>query len=138
MTAVATAPEMELHGGLNADEWADKYQQFQENPPQTGDVLRCISEEEEVRLDVELHSGKAPFVYGRVYVPCIVGEPIGWYMHSTQSENAFGLKCILMPKAREELLRKKGIKNPIVGVKEIRVIKWSQSGNSILCEVSEY
>lgn len=117
-------------------EWSDAYQRLIDNPPIAGQILAAVGEE--ARLDVELTQGKPPFIYGRAYVPSIVGSELGWFLQPLSCSNAHGLKCILLPKAREELLRKKGITKPVLGVKSLRVIRWSESRNSILCEVAEF
>lgn len=122
---------------IDKEQWSESYQSFLDNPPQAGDLLRALGGEDS-RLDLELHEGKPPFVYGRAYVPCVVGEALGWFLQPFSCTNAYGLKCILLPKAREELLRKKGVKESIIGVQALRVVRWSQSKNSILCEVAEY
>ena len=118
--------------------WTEQYQHFIDNPPQEGDILTTITSDAPARLDLEFHEGKPPFVYGRAYVPCIVGEALGWFLQPVGCENAHGLKCILLPKAREELLRKRGVRNAIISVKSLRVVRWSQTKQSLLCEVADY
>jgi hypothetical protein len=118
-------------------EWKDEWQKHTDNPPKPGDILRAYGGGP-ARLDVELVDGKPPFVYARVYVPCIVGHELGWFLQGIDSDQAHGWKCILLPKAREECLRKLGLKEPVISVKSLRVVRASQTGNSLLCEVAEY
>jgi len=118
-------------------EWRDEYEKYTENPPKPGDVLRAYGAAL-ARLDVELVEGKPPFVYGRVHVPCVVGHELGWFLQSVDSNQAHGWKCILLPKAREDCLRKCGLKSDVIAVKALRVVRLSQTGNSLLCEVAEY
>lgn len=131
-TAVAAAPE-KSNGA-----WSKDYEHFQQNPPQPGTVLRAAGTDEQARLDIELVDGSQPFIYGRAFVPCIVGTAVGWFLQSTDKKDTFGLKCILMPKARDELTRKKGLSESSIGVKALRVVRHSKSGSSLLCEIAEY
>lgn len=134
MNATAEAP---ASTDVNLDEWSDKYQHTLDNAPEAGTILRAPGGEE-CRLDLELTAGKPPFVYGRAYVPSIAGQELGWFLQPVSCQNAFGLKCILLPKAREDLLRKKGLKSPTLSVKALRLVRWSQTKNSVLCEVAEF
>ena len=92
----------------------------------------------DARLDVELVDGKPPFVYGRVYIPHIVGAPLGWFLQPFDSDSAYGWKCILLPKAREEALRRLGITERRIPVKALKIVRYSRTGSSVLCEVAEY
>jgi hypothetical protein len=128
--------------------WAKDYHQFQQNPPSDGEVLRPVGSGELARLDVELIEGKPPFIYGKVYLPSIVGATLGWYLQAVQPEGSeepvndsrgsLGLKCILLPKARDELIRMKGLDSLIMGVKALRVVRQSRSKKSLLVEIAEY
>lgn len=121
----------------STDQWAKDYQNHSDNPPPEGTILRCYGGVD-ARLDLELVDGKPPFVYGRVYVPHIVGTALGWFLQPFDSDAAYGWKCILLPKAREEVLRKLGITEKRVRVKALRIVRYSRTGSSILCEVAEY
>lgn len=118
-------------------EWKEQYQSFTENPPKPGDILRPYGDTL-ARLDVELVEGKPPFVFGRVHVPCLVGCELGWFLQGIDTTQQHGWKCILLPKAREECIRKCGLKEKVIGVKALRVVRYSQTKNSLLCEVAEY
>ena len=117
--------------------WSDQYNEVVNNPPKEGDVLTTLSDEL-AKLNVELVEGSPPFIYGRAYVPEIIGSEIKWCLQSENVESYHGWKCILMPRARGELIRKCGLKGDIVMVKSLRVVRLSQSGKSLLCEVEEY
>ena len=122
---------------MNTSEWSDQYQAHLDNPPEAGTVLQTLTNEP-ARLDIEIQDGKPPFLYGRAFVPCIVGEPVGWYLQPMGTKQAHGWKCILLPKAREECLRRCGLKESTIPVKSLRIIRKSKSGSSLLCEVAEY
>lgn len=136
-TATATR---ELKGGLQQDhaEWLTAYKEFQQKLPEAGTILLPYNEGDQARLDVELAENKAPFIYGRVYVRCLVNTPVGWYLQSFGSKDNFGLKCILMPKARDELIRRVAVEGLSIPVKSLRVVRPSNTMKSLLCEVAEY
>jgi hypothetical protein len=118
-------------------EWKQGYQSYLDNPPAEGSILRAYGGQM-ARLNVEVVEGKPPFVYGRAYVPSIAGAELGWFLQAVDAEQGHGWKCILLPKAREECLRRKGITEDVIQVKALKVVRYSQTKNSILCEVAEY
>jgi hypothetical protein len=122
---------------MSTEKWAADYQNYTDNPPPEGTILRCYGNED-ARLDLELVEGKPPFLYGRVYVPHIVGQELGWFLQPFDSDAAYGWKCILLPKAREEALRRLGITEKRLRVKALKIVRYSRTGSSILCEIAEY
>jgi len=116
--------------------WVEEYDATVKNPPKEGDILKPASGV--AVLAVELTNGAPPFIYGRVYVPEIVGAELGWFLQSSESTGFHGWKCILMPRARTELIRKYGVQAEVLEVKSLKVVRPSQSGKSLLCEVHEY
>lgn len=122
---------------MSTSDWTKNYEDVLNNPPQPGDVLSCVTDED-ARLDVELVEGRPPFIYGRAYIPCIVGQASGWFLQPFDSDTAHGWKCILLPKAREECIRKRGLKEPRIAVRSLKVVRVSESGQSLLCEVAQY
>ncbi len=113
--------------------WQEQYDAMLENPPKAGDIL--TTQEGRVVLSVILNEGKPPFIFGTVNVPEIVGAKVGWFLQSENDETFHGWKCIIMPRARTELSKKFGLKNEKMFVKSLRVIRLSQTGQSLLCEV---
>ena len=118
-------------------QWTNEYQNYLDNPPPPGTILRAYGDFD-ARLDLELHDGKPPFLYGRAYVPCIVGNPLGWFLQPFDSSAAYGWKCILLPKAREDALRRLGVKSNRLKVKALKIVRQSATGQALLCEVEEY
>lgn len=118
-------------------QWTNDYQNYLDNPPEIGTVLRAYGDED-ARLDLELNEGKPPFLYGRAYVPCVVGQPLGWYLQPFDSNAAYGWKCILLPKAREDALRRLGVKSNRLKIKALKIVRYSATGQAILCEVAEF
>ena len=117
--------------------WSEQYDDLIQNPPKAGDILTSI-DRSKVLLVIDTVEGSAPFVHGCAFVPEIVGSKLGWFLQSVDSTGFHGFKCILMPRARTELIRRLGLKNDIVEVTALRVVKPSQSGKSLLCEVYAY
>lgn len=122
----------------NFDKWTEDYEAYTKNPPKPGAILRAYGEGAIARLDVELVENKPPFVYGRAFVPCLVGCELGWFLQAYDSTTSHGWKCILLPKAREDCLRRMGLKKLCIPIKALKVVRHSQTGNSLLCEVAEY
>lgn len=116
--------------------WEEKYDAMLENPPKAGDIL--TTQEGRVILTVICTDGKPPFIFGTVNVPEIVGSNVGWFMQSENDETFHGWKCIIMPRARKELSKKYGVSSEKMFVASLRVIRLSQSGQSLLCEVHKY
>ena len=121
-------------------EWIEKYNAVLETPPKQGDILSAAVAGESVNLVVEMKEGSAPFVYGRAHVPEVVGpiEDVKWVLKDADTGGFYGWKAILLPRARGELLKKCEIVDGVVSVKSLRVIRPSQSGKSLLCEVCNY
>ena len=117
--------------------WGEQYDELIKNPPGPGDILRSI-DDSKVLLVIDIVEGSAPFVHGCAFVSEIVGSKLGWFLQSVDSIGFHGFKCILMPRARTELIRRVGLSSEIVEVTALRVVKPSQSGKSLLCEVAEY
>ncbi|KKM87705.1 hypothetical protein LCGC14_1266100 [marine sediment metagenome] len=122
---------------VSIDVWNKEYDALIKNAPKAGDILISM-DASPVLLVIETVEGSAPFVYGCAFVPEVVGSELGWFLQSVDSEGFHGFKCILMPRARTELIRRLGLSNDIIEVKSLRVVKTSQSGKSLLCEVFEY
>lgn len=117
-------------------DWSEKYQATINAPPVAGTILRPI--EGDAVLIVETQEGKPPFIYGKAFVPEIPDITPGWYLQNDEHKSHHGWKCILMARARAELIKKVGLEGDTVKVKSLRIIKQSQSGKSLLAEVHEY
>ncbi len=118
-------------------EWSKKYNEVIKNRPVDGSIL-VTTDGSLAKLTVEIVDGSAPFIYGRLYVPEIVGIELGWFLQGAEVETYHGWKCILMPRARADLIKKIGLSGDTVLVKSLRLVRESQSGKSFLCEVKDY
>jgi len=123
---------------MSSDPWAEKFDATLSVLPGEGAILEAYGGGT-ARLNIELNEGKEPFIYGRAYVPSIVGQPIGgWVLHDYDSKNTSGIKVILLPRARDEVLRRYGAPAGTVPVLSLRVVHLSRSGKSLLAEVAEW
>lgn len=116
--------------------WQEEYDAAIQNPPKVGDIL--VAAEGMVLLTIELKDGSPPFIFSKVNVSEIVGTTPKWYLQSEHDEYFHGWRCILLPKARGDLAKKFGLSQPTMLVKSLRVIHYSQSKKSLLCEVHKY
>jgi len=121
-------------------EWINDYNECLQKIPQPGDILRPYpGEDQKAIITVELKAGAPPFMYGKVYVPEILGSTVGWFLQSEANRNFHGWKCILLPEARTKLTQKVGLPSTgIIYVSALRVVRPSKTGSSLLCEVAEY
>ena len=116
-----------------SEQWGVEYKKTLERLPDSGEIL-TTKDGSLAKLEFEINPGRVPFLYGLAYVPAEVGCELGWFL---QSEESFGWKCIILPKAREDCIKRYGLQNPIY-VKSLKVIRVSQTGRSLLCEINEY
>jgi hypothetical protein len=120
------------------DDMLTKYRDTIKNPPKSGTLLTTI-DGEPAALTVQLVKGKPPFIYGCAYVSEILDEKLGWYLRGANSGNSTGWKCILMAKARREIVKHfNDLVDGQILVTSLRVLRRSESGQSLLCEVAEY
>lgn len=113
-----------------------QYQEVVSTPPAPGTVLRTLSGEPAV-LTIKVDEGKPPFISSRAYVSEVLDENLGWYLREAD-DRSLGWRCILMTKARREVVQKCDIETGFVAVQALRVIRQSESGKALLCEVAEY
>lgn len=114
-----------------------KYQDVVKNPPGAGDVLTTI-DGSPVMLTVQVQEGKAPFIYGRAYVSEIMDQSLGWYLRGIDDDRPIGWKCVLMTKARRDALAKCEVVEGKIKVSALKVVRPSESGQALLCEIQEY
>ncbi len=118
-------------------DWSKKFNAVISETPKEVDILTTSSGDKAV-LRIELEANTPPFIFGLAYVPEILSDDVHWCLQSKDSWGQSGLKCILLPRARTQLLRKIKLDSDVVEVKSLRVIRVSKSGNSLLCEVETY
>jgi len=123
-------------------EWAADYARISSTQPEVGTILSTF-DGSPAKLTIEVKKGASPFIFGRAYVPDLFGEELGWFLQDEENDSHHGFKCVLLPRARTQLIQKTGLGDIVdntsyVLVKSLKIIKYSYSGNSILCEVHEY
>lgn len=122
---------------MSSKNWAKEYDQYKDYKFQAGEILTTF-DGSPARLTIDLNEGKQPFIYGVVYLPQIVGQALGWYLHEYESDSFFGMKCILVAAARDKVLHKLGVGLLKHKVKSLKVIRYSNTGKSLLCEIHEW
>lgn len=121
------------------DKFREDFAKATKTPPTVGDILRPYGEGDVAKLIIDLRDGEAPFIYGRAYVPCIVGQEVkGWCLQTPDTKGIDGLRCILMSRARDEIIRRHPDLPRSVNVKSLKVVRYTQKGTALLCEVHEY
>jgi len=123
-------------------DWAADYAKISSTPPGIGTILTTF-DGTPARLSIELKKGDPPFIFGRASVPDLFGIKLGWFLQGEGNDQHHGYKCILLPRTRTTLIQRLGLGNIVdnesfVLVKSLEVIRYSQSKDSILCEVHEY
>lgn len=116
--------------------WSAEYKAVVGTPPKPGTILRAL--EGNAVLTVETQEGKPPFIYGKAYVPEVTDMQPAWFLQDDTHHSFSGWKCILMAQARSELIKRCGLTGKTIAVQSLRVIKTSQSGKSLLCEIASY
>jgi len=122
---------------LTPEEWYKEKEFWRQHPPTEGDYLRTESGKK-ARLEIHTEQGQRPFIFGRVFLPIVIGSVLSWYLRDENDESQWGAKCILLPKSIEQVEKRGLLTGKILLVKELRVCRPSQSGNSFLCEVAEW
>jgi len=59
-------------------------------------------------------------------------------LREADDDNQMGWRCVLMTKARREALTRCEIIDESIMIRALRVVRLSESGKSLLCEVEEY
>jgi hypothetical protein len=120
---------------VSLKEWSEELKRVLQTLPQPGDILTTVSGK--AVLTIELAENKSPFIYGRIYVPTITDIEVAWRLQNEETYSFNGLKCILLPKARTEVLSECEIVDDKIFVTSLRVVRQSLTGKSLLCEVGE-
>ncbi len=114
--------------------WQESFSEVAATPPVEGSVIKTL-DGSDVKIIIDLIEGKEPFMYALVYVPTIVGTEIGWFARDVKDQTTYGLKAILLPKARNEIIRLHGLKKTVVSTLGLKVIRKSREGKSLLVEL---
>lgn len=117
------------------DEWAKTYDALIKNPPVAGTIIKSL-DGKPILIRVDLVKGKTPCMYGLAYVPQIVGCALGWFARSVDDRTLNGQKLILLPRAREIVIKTFGISSKQVPIYSLRIVRTSQSGKSLLVEIA--
>jgi hypothetical protein len=119
---------------MSSTDWKRDFNKAINTPPNEGVHLKTL-DGSPAKIIIELHDGKEPFMYGLIYVPSLVGTPVGWYARGIADKSTYGWKAILLPKARHAILRKHGLNSVQVPVYGLKVVRPSREGKSLLVEL---
>lgn len=120
-------------------EYKQQFEAVIKNPPPPGTILRPYEEGALALLKAEYIPGREPFIYGRAYVPSIVGQPVSsWVLRTKDAPVTRGYKIILLPKGRDAFLRRYPQMPDEVEVKSIKILSYSASKKSMLGVVHEW
>lgn len=134
--SVETATVEVVSKEMSVSEWKTRFGELVNTPPI--DQILTTEDGSPIRLEIELAPNRPPLIYTRVYVPNTVCGKLGWFAQSIKVRTGFGWKMILMPKARDETIKRLGLDKSVVGVSKVKIIKASASGRSLLGEIAEW
>lgn len=109
---------------MSHSDWLKTYKEVSGTRPQIGANIRTMSGLP-IRINIQLKTGRTPFLYAMLHVPCLIGQPIGWFARDIADNKNHGTKAILMPRARDLILTHPRF-NPDstwIGVDEIRIVR---------------
>jgi hypothetical protein len=122
---------------MERSQWVQEVNRLLEHPPVKGDYLRT-RDGSLVKVEIDLQPGSEPFVFSRIYLCQIFAEDPGWFARGINDSDTSGWRCILMPRARKELIQRFGVGQNAVGVKMLRVVKGSETHRSLQVEVASW
>lgn len=132
---------------LSIEDWQTAYEAKVKAPPKENDFILAEDHEDtdpentiagKIKLQIELQQGRPPFIYARIFVPLTVGHTPEWVAHGVKSKTNHGWKAILHQRSRDEVIRKCGVRETMVPVKRLRVIRASETGQSIVVVIDEW
>lgn len=124
------------HRQLTIEEWRQEYTRLSANAPL--DTVLETDDGSPIRVEIELQLAKPPFLFTRAYIPNIVGARLGWFAQKKGDVNSHGWKLVLLPKSRDEAVKRYGIARNTIYVQRIKVIKMSGTQRSLLGEITEW
>jgi len=122
-----------------SDQVKKKYVDVISKAPPVGTILETVDASYSL-LRVELEDGKPPFIYGRAYPIETIGDKLGWYLRGADDTRNTGYKCILLSAARRGIIKAfpQEFQYGSIPVKSLKVVRVSNTGQSLLCEVHKY
>jgi len=118
--------------------WQQEYDLARQNLPTEGVILTSNDPQKMVKLNIVLTEGMPPFIYCLLFLPCIVGQPPKWAARNIDDDTPHGWKGILLSKARDLVIRKHGLSNPVVPVKSIKIVRAGHANDCLLIEINEF
>lgn len=117
-------------------DWLLEYTDFINEDPRQGTIITTHTGEP-VLIRCSMPPGQMPFFSAKIYVPKMACSPVDWFAHGVSSQSDFGWRAILVPPAREEIIRRKAVlQNQTALVRALRVAGVSNSRKSVLVSVA--
>lgn len=123
--------------GSETPDWQTAHDEMLANSPKPGTILRT-ADGSQAGMEISESETEQPFIFGKAYVPSDPNVELGWYLQPATVSNPYGHVCVLLPRARDEWVKRHGRGQTRGTVMALRVIRISQSGKALLCEVEEY
>jgi hypothetical protein len=133
---------------LSIDDWKREFDEIQKNPPAPEDVILAEDYKEgpteqephkgRIKLDIDLQVGRPPFIFARIFIPLTVGKRPAWYAQGLNNKVNYGWKAILHQRSRDQVIHKFGVTQSFITVKKLRVIRRSETGQSLVVEIEEW
>lgn len=132
---------------MTIEEWQAAYEAMIKTEPKDGDIILAEDHAEidpdnqfagKIKLEMELQQGRPPFIFARIFVPLTVGQKPEWVAHGIKSKTNHGWKVILHQRSRDEAIRKFGVRETMIPVKKLKILRSSETGQSLVATVEEW
>lgn len=121
---------------LTTEDWKREFAKQMSREFKPGDKITALSGR--VRINIELEEGKQPFMFARVFLPKVVGSNPIWQAAGLEETYPFGMKVIMTPRTRDEIIRRHPDLPDYIGVSEIEIVRRSATKSSYLGTVSKW
>lgn len=121
----------------SVDEWRKRFDEVQRGLPELNAVL-TTRDGTPAKLSVECRTGFEPLIFGRAYVPQIVGEEPRWVLQTMEETFSHGLKVILKYKDRNAVIKKEGLSRDAIPIKSLIVVGHAQTKSSVQAIIGEW
>lgn len=113
-------------------QWLAEYTDFVNSEPEKGTIITSYTGEP-ILINCSMPAGAMPFFSAKIYVPKMSCSPVDWFGHGISDRADFGWRAVLVPFAREEVIRRKIIQpNLTASVRALKILGISNSGKSVL------
>lgn len=112
-------------------ERAERFQNLRKTKPGPGDILKVKAEGGKAPVIVQTNDDETNGKYRMFCNAAIDDEATGWFLTS----EGIGLKCLILPRSQDYLIGLNGGSTENLEVDQLRVVRESNQGTSLICEV---